>query len=120
MYIFIAEFNWLLEVHDASIENLECSVRCYSEALQLEPDAKGDNFTALSKRLGNAYNELGVCQMQKALEVTQTEGTTMLMETTFTWFHLSLNVLCLLLKEKICSHCEKIISFKNSPHLQRN
>ena len=35
---------------------------------------KGDNFTGLSKRLGNAYNELGVCQMQKALELTQNEG----------------------------------------------
>ena len=70
----ITGFHWLLDVPDTVNDNLQCSVRCYSEALKLIPDTKEDNFTGLSKRLGNAYNELGVCQMQQALELTQNEG----------------------------------------------
>ena len=53
---------------------LQCSVTCYTEAIKLLTDVRGDNYMTLSKRLGNAYNELGVCQMQQALEMSQTEG----------------------------------------------
>ena len=71
---YFSEFDWLLEVPDTGMDNLQCSVRCYSESVKLVTDTKGDNYTTITKRLGNAYNELGVCQMQKALELSQEEG----------------------------------------------
>ena len=77
----------MLDAPDTIVECLECSVSCYTEALGLLTDMKGEQYNSLAKRLGNAYNELGVCQMQKALEKAQSESefylNMCLVETTF-------------------------------------
>ena len=87
MSCIFSGFDWLLDAPDTIVECLECSVSCYTEALGLLTDVKGEQYNSLTKRLGNAYNELGVCQMQKALEKAQTESKLYLriclVETTF-------------------------------------
>ncbi|KAL4231619.1 Erythroid differentiation-related factor 1 [Mactra antiquata] len=68
------EFERLLNFDGDISDNVSICVECYDKALKLTSRKNLHVYIPLSKRKGNAYNELGVCYMQLAQKLLENEG----------------------------------------------
>ncbi|XP_038070615.1 erythroid differentiation-related factor 1-like [Patiria miniata] len=68
------EYEWAVDFRNDTEHNLKTSIQCYMLALSESSDRGDDYVTALTRKQGNAHNELGVYYMNQALVLRNNEG----------------------------------------------